>query len=90
VVGSEGDEYWLDFAFPGARTFGEFDGEGKYTDADLRRASSAQEAVLEEKHREDDVRGVTGWGFARWGHEHIRTADILGRRLVAFGVSPPG
>lgn len=90
VVGAQGDEYWLDFAFSGARRFGEFDGEEKYTDAALRSAVSAEQAVLDEKRREDDVRGVTGWAFARWGHEHIRTAQLLGRRLAAFGVHPPG
>lgn len=90
VTGSAGDQYWLDFAFPRARTFGEFDGEGKYTDQSLRDAPSAHEAVLNEKNREDDVRGVTGWRFARWGHQHIRTADDLGRRLAAFGLRPHG
>ncbi|MGN7976628.1 hypothetical protein ACTJJ4_03575 [Microbacterium sp. 22195] len=90
VTGAAGNRYWLDFAFPGAKTFGEFDGEGKYTDPTLRAAESAQAAVLAEKHREDDVRGVTGWGFARWGDEHITTSADLGARLAAFGVRPPG
>ena len=90
VVGSQGDDYWLDFAFPRARRFGEFDGEDKYLNPQSRSTASAGRAVLAEKHREDDVRGVTGWGFARWGHEHIRSADTLGARLAAFGVVPPG
>lgn len=90
VTGVAGNQYWLDFAFLGAKTFGEFDGAGKYTDPMLRSAESAQAAVLAEKHREDDVRGVTGWGFARWGDEHIRTSAALGSRLAAFGVRPPG
>ncbi|MBN7792779.1 hypothetical protein [Microbacterium esteraromaticum] len=90
VTGSEGQQYWLDFAFPRARCFGEFDGAAKYTEPALRAAPSAQQAVLDEKSREDDVRGVTGWRFARWGHDHIRTADVLGARLAAFGVRPPG
>lgn len=90
VVGSVGDEYWLDFAFHGARTFGEFDGEGKYLDPTLRADASAESAVMREKRREDDIRGVTGWRFARWDGQHIRTAEHLGRRLAAFGVHPPG
>lgn len=90
VTGATGDQYWLDFAFPGARTFGEFDGNGKYTDPMLRSAASAEDAVLAEKRREDDIRGMTGWKFARWGDEDLRTPDALGARLAAFGVHPPG
>ncbi|MDQ4212305.1 hypothetical protein [Microbacterium capsulatum] len=90
VRGSEGDDYWMDFAFPRSRTFGEFDGRGKYLDDDLRGERTAEQAVLDEKRREDDVRGVTGWRFARWEGRHIATAETLGRRLAAFGVHPPG
>jgi len=90
IVGSLGDEYWLDFAFHGARTFGEFDGEGKYLDAALRGDASAEAVVMREKRREDDIRGVTGWRFARWEGQHLRTPEHLGRRLAAFGVHPPG
>ncbi|MFJ4045035.1 hypothetical protein ACIPV2_04725 [Microbacterium sp. NPDC089987] len=89
VTGAQGDRYWVDFAFLRARRFGEFDGKGKYLDPDLRTAASSDEAVAE-KRREDDIRGVTGWGFARWGYEHIRTPDAFGTRLAAFGIRPPG
>ena len=90
VTGADGDKYWLDFGFPRAKVFGEFDGRGKYLDDDLRDGRTADEVVLAEKRREDDVRGVTGWRFARWDSTHIRTAEILGRRLARFGVRPPG
>lgn len=90
VTGADGDNYWLDFGFPRARVFGEFDGRAKYLDDDLRGDRTADDVVLEEKRREDDVRGVTGWRFARWDSTHIRTAEILGRRLDRFGVRPPG
>lgn len=90
VTGADGDRYWLDFGFPRSKVFGEFDGRGKYLDADLRGGRTADEVVLDEKRREDDVRGVTGWRSARWHGAHIRTAEILGRRLARFGVYPPG
>ncbi|WP_251444846.1 MULTISPECIES: hypothetical protein [unclassified Microbacterium] len=90
VTGADGDRYWLDFGFPRAKVFGEFDGRGKYLDDDLREGRAADEVVLDEKRREDDVRGVTGWRFARWDSTHIGTAEILGRRLARFGVRPPG
>lgn len=90
VTGADGDRYWLDFGFPGSKVFGEFDGRGKYLDDDLRSGRTAEVIVLDEKRREDDVRGVTGWRFARWDSTHIRTAEILGRRLTQFGLRPPG
>lgn len=90
VIGSRGNRYWLDFAFRGARVFGEFDGEGKYLDPELLRGSSTHGVLLEEKRREDDIRGVTGWRLIRWGSEHIRSSGTLGARLSAFGVHPPG
>lgn len=90
VTGPDGEEYWMDFAFPRVQRFGEFDGKGKYTDPDLRGDRSVEEVVMREKYREGAVRGVTGWAVARWGMEHIVTADALGRRLNAFGIRPPG
>lgn len=90
VVGSTGRDYYLDFGFTGCRVFGEFDGDAKYLEPELRAASTPQDAVLAEKQREDDVRGVTGWGLVRWGHSHIGTAETLGARLAAFGILPPG
>lgn len=89
VVGSEGDHYWMDFGFPRNRVFGEFDGQGKYLDPAVRGMRRVEDAVLAEKRREDDVRGVTGWRFARWEDRHIRTPDALSNRLQAFGVRPP-
>jgi len=89
VIGSEGDEYWIDFGFPRNRVFGEFDGQGKYVDLAVRGTRSAEDAVLAEKRREDDIRGVTGWRFARWEDRHVRTPDALTARLQAFGVRPP-
>lgn len=89
VSGPAGEEYWMDFAFCRERVFGEFDGKTKYLDPDLREDRSAETVVLDEKKREDAVRGVTGWGVVRWGSEHILTARDLGSRLAEFGVRPP-
>lgn len=89
VVGPDAEEYWLDFAFPRSRSFGEFDGMGKYTDPELLAGRSTEEALIAEKKREDDIRGVTGWRLGRWGSAHITTAQQLGARLRAFGITPP-
>ncbi|AZH78377.1 hypothetical protein CSX12_07825 [Microbacterium sp. Y-01] len=90
IVGSDGARYFADFGFLRSQAFGEFDGEDKYRDADLRTAATATDAVMAEKHREDEIRGVTGWRVVRWGSRHIRTPEDLGRRLAAFGIRPPG
>ncbi|MFB8190340.1 hypothetical protein ACFC14_13505 [Microbacterium sp. NPDC055988] len=90
IKGAAGAEYFADFGFRRSRAFGEFDGEGKYLESDLRLAPTPVDAVLAEKRREDDIRGVTGWRVARWGGAHIRTAEALGTRLAAFGIRPPG
>lgn len=90
VVGAEGDRYFLDFGFRRSRTFGEFDGEAKYLEPELRTQPTPVDAMLAEKRREDDVRGITGWSFARWGSMHIGSPDVLGDRLAHFGVTPPG
>ncbi|WP_194421728.1 hypothetical protein [Microbacterium abyssi] len=88
VVGPAGEEYWLDFAFGGARAFGEFDGKAKYLSEELRGERTAEMVVLEEKAREDAVRGVTEWRVVRWGWDDIASAEALGARLAAFGVRP--
>lgn len=90
VTGAQGDRYFVDFEFARSRAFGEFDGEGKYLDPELRDAPTPAAAVLAEKRREDDIRGVTGCRVVRWGSSHIRTPDVLGARLAAFGIRPPG
>lgn len=88
VRSSDGRDFWLDFGFPHARAFGEFDGLGKYLSPDMRGERSIDDVVLDEKRREDEVRGVTGWRVVRWGSEHIRSEDTLGARLAAFGIRP--
>lgn len=90
VVGPFGEDYWMDFAFRGAKAFGEFDGKAKYRDSELRAGKSVEDVLLDEKRREDVIRGLTGWRMARWESEHISTARVLGARLHAFGIHPPG
>jgi len=85
-----GDECWVDFGLDEVDAFGEFDGKGKYLDPALRNGRSVAEVLLDEKRREDFIRGVTGRRFLRWKDEHIRTSRVLGARLRAFGVHPPG
>lgn len=89
VPGPSGGDYFLDFALDDVHAFGEFDGQTKYTDAALRGGKSVEQVLLEEKRREDWIRGTTQRRLARWGDEHIRTTRALAARLASFGIRPP-
>lgn len=53
-----------DFAWPGKRMLGEFDGKVKYGRL-LKPGQDPGDAVFEEKRREDRLREITGWGMGR-------------------------
>lgn len=89
VEGPRGFDYFVDIALPGARTFWEFDGEGKYRDGSMRRGRSVEDVLMDEKRREDWIRGVTQWRVCRGGFADIATPDALATRLTAFGVRLP-
>ncbi len=89
VAAPGGGAYFVDFGLDDVRAFGEFDGEGKYRDEALRREKTIEQIMLEEKQREDWVRGRTHRRFARWGSSHIGTHLTLGRRLASFGITAP-
>lgn len=89
VRGPYGQRWFVDFGLDDVNAFGEFDGEGKYIDGSMRGARTIEQVVLDEKRREDWIRGTTQRRFARWGDEHSRTAALLGRRLAEFGIRAP-
>lgn len=89
VNGPSGQTYWVDFGLGDVPVLGEFDGEAKYRDGALRNGRSIEQVVLDEKQREDWIRGATGLSLVRWGSEHIHTPEQLGARLAAFGIRPP-
>ena len=73
VAGPTGQTYFVDFGLAEVRAFGEFDGKDKYLDVALRRGAPLEQVLLEEKRREDWIRGTTQWRFARWEDEHSAT-----------------
>ena len=89
VHGPDGTRFFVDFGFRGLRTFGEFDGARKYLDEALRAEKSVEQVLLEEKQREDWIRGTTQWRLVRWGSAHIATPEALARRLASFGIHAP-
>jgi hypothetical protein len=88
-AGPRGESWRIDFGMDDVCAWGEFDGISKYTDPELLGDRSTAAAVLEEKHREDWIRGRTQRRFARWGMADIATAETLRARLAAFSILPP-
>ncbi|WP_344738173.1 hypothetical protein [Microbacterium awajiense] len=62
---SDGRDAFTDFFWREFRHIGEFDGAGKYRDPRLLRGRSAQQVLLDEKDREDDLRRQVA-AFSRW------------------------
>ena len=54
-----------DFGWEEERTLGEFDGKVKYGRLLLRPGQTAEQALFEEKQREDRLRDL-GWQIVRW------------------------
>ena len=75
----------VDFAWPEARLFCEFDGRIKYT-AFRRPHETVEEAVLREKRREEAILELTGWRIIRLTWEDLahprRTAERI-RQLMS-------
>lgn len=89
VRSPNGGLYRLDFELVGYDVFGEADGRSKYVDPEMRNDRSAAEAVLQEKRREDWIRGVTRKRLIRWGFTDIDTLSKYAAVLRRFGVDPP-
>lgn len=80
----EGREYRLDFEWEGG-VVGEFDGKHKYLRSGELFGMSAEEAVYQEKLREDAIRS-TGRRVVRWIWEDLHRAGVLRDRLTRAGV----
>ena len=89
VAAPDGGTYWVDFGIDEAGAFGEFDGKDKYLDEAMLSGRTIEQVMLDEKSREDWIRGTTNRRFARWGSEHIATPEALAARLRAFSIAPP-
>lgn len=86
VAGPSGQNYYVDFGLDDARAWGEFDGEKKYRDEAMRSGLTLEDVLLQEKQREDWIRGTTQRPFARWKWAHLRSAETLAQRLASFGI----
>ncbi|MCU1423263.1 MAG: hypothetical protein JWN36_2914 [Microbacteriaceae bacterium] len=85
VFGISGSRYFADFYWADRRHIGEFDGAAKYTDPQFLRGRTPQQALLDEKRREDDLRAA-GYRFTRWGWEVALSPARLGALLRQAGI----
>lgn len=85
LSGASGAEYTVDFFWPEFNVIGEFDGKVKYTDPVFLRGRTAEQAVYDEKLREDDLRAAPH-GFTRWKWATALSPSALGALLRRAGV----
>jgi len=88
-AGPDGEAWAIDFGLDDVGAWGEFDGKSKYTDAAFLAGRTPEQALLEEKYREDWIRGRSNRRFARWEMSHIASAAALRQRLAAFHIHAP-
>jgi hypothetical protein len=69
-----------DFGWEAQRTLGEFDGKAKYGRLLLKPGQSAEDALFEEKRREDRLRDL-GWQVVRWVWADLFDPAALVERL---------
>jgi hypothetical protein len=89
VRGPEGQEFRVDVEIEDVTTFLEVDGVGKYEDEALRSGRTLEQVLLDEKRREDWIRGRTQQRFVRVESKHLRSDQALAARLAAFGIRVP-
>ena len=85
LTGRSGRRYVVDFWWPQFNVIGEFDGRAKYTDPEFLRGRTPEQALLDEKSREDDLRAA-GHSVSRWGWDVAINPRLLRAHLVAAGV----
>ena len=85
LVGASGGRYFADFYWREFGLIGEFDGAAKYKDPEFLRGRTPEQALLDEKYREDDLRAAKH-GFSRWGWKVALSPPLLGAQLRSAGV----
>lgn len=85
LFGASGRRYFVDFWWEKFGVIGEFDGEGKYRNSVYLRGRTPEQALLDEKDREDDLRAA-GHGMVRWKWDVARSPRLLAIKLNRAGV----
>ena len=83
--GASGKQYFVDFWWPTFNVIGEFDGRDKYRLPEFLRGRTPEQALHDEKLREDDLRAA-GHGMSRWLWEVAVSPRKLAAHLAIAGV----
>lgn len=83
--GPNGEHAFVDHWFRGVRTIGEVDGRSKFEDPRFLRGRSPEQALWDEKQREDWLR-LQSDGFGRWDWSIAVSPRRLTQRLLEMGV----
>lgn len=83
--GPNGEHAFVDYWFTGAGTIGEVDGRSKFEDPHFLRGRSPEQALWDEKQREDWLR-LQSDGFGRWDWSVAVSPRRLTQRLLEMGV----
>jgi len=83
--GASGRLWEVDFWWPNFNLIGEFDGKAKYTDEKYLNGRTPQQALYDEKMREDDLRAANH-GFSRWPWATAISMPRLREHLIQAGV----
>jgi hypothetical protein len=89
VPSPNGATFRVDFELVGCDVFGEVDGMVKYSDEGILRGRSPHQVVIDEKRREDWIRGTTGKRIIRWGASDLVSLETFAGLLRSYGVLPP-
>lgn len=85
LFGASGARYVVDFYWASCRLIGEFDGAAKYRDPEFLRGRTPEQALADEKYREDDLRAANH-GLSRWGWSVANSPPLLGQHLRRAGL----
>lgn len=89
IAAPGGGWYYVDLGLDEIEAFAECDGEAKYRDEAMRSGRSLEQVLLDEKSREDWIRGTTGWRMIRWGDRPAGSVQALAILLRSFGIPLP-
>ncbi|TQJ31212.1 hypothetical protein [Microbacterium sp. SLBN-146] len=81
--------YRVDLCIEDVGVLLEIDGVVKYEDQGMRAGRSVEEVLLDEKRREDWIRGATQRRVVRLEPRHVATPEALSARLESFGIRVP-